>query len=125
MITIKTNAAEVASCFDKLDATLQRSIVQNGVHKYLAAVQATARRDHRYIRRTGKLLRSVRMETNTDGGSVYIDEGLAPYGKYVHDGTRHISSDPFLYEAADANEHILDSAASDAVDHAIKAAGLR
>ena len=47
---------------------------------------------HRFVSRTGALVKSVKSEVDfndTDGiaGRVFLDESVAPYGKFVHDGT--------------------------------------
>ena len=124
MVSISTNADEVADEFTKLAATLEPTVVKEGIQTFLVSVQAEAKRQHRYTRRTGKLERAVKVERAQDGGSVYLDDGAAPYGKYIHNGTRYIDSDPFLTDAYDRKERDLDRSVSRSVDHAIQQAGL-
>ena len=124
MVSISTNADEVAGEFAKLATTLEPTVVKEGIQTFLVSVQAEAKRQHRYHRRTGKLERSVKVERAQDGGSVYLDDGAAPYGKYIHNGTRYIDSDPFLTDAYDRKERDLDIAVGRSVDHAIQQAGL-
>ena len=124
MISISTNADEVAGEFTKLAATLEPTVVKEGIQTFLAEVQAEAKRQHRYTRRTGKLERAVKVERTEDGGSVYIDDAAARYGKYIHEGTRYIDSDPFLTDAYDRKQQDLDRSVSRSVDHAIQQAGL-
>ena len=120
-LTVKN---EVSAAFEKLADTLDETIVEYGVQPFLKAVQRTAQQRHRFTRRTGKLERSIRTETTKDGGTVYLDEGIANYGKYVHQGFGSWSADKFLDVAAEGNMRLLDSDVGRAVDKAINDAGL-
>lgn len=54
-----------------------------------AEVQEEARQVHRYTQRTGRLKDSV--ETRMQGrhnAIVYLDSGVARYGRFVHEGTK-------------------------------------
>jgi HK97 gp10 family phage protein len=124
MITVTTNAEDVAGALQKLSSTLDNGVVTQGVQPFLRGVQATAKKQHRYHRQSGKLERAIKVELTNTGGSVYIDDGIAPYGKYVHNGTRKWDSDPFLTEAFDEKSRDLDRAVDLAIDKAINEAGL-
>lgn len=41
---------------------------------------------HRFTPRTGNLERAVQMEIGGAVGTVYLDEGIAPYGPAIHNG---------------------------------------
>jgi len=112
----------VADGFNKLSATLEPAIVRAGIQPFLKSVQVEAQRRHRYHRRTGKLGRAVKISYNESGGDIYIDDASAPYGKYVHEGTRYWDSDPFLTDAYDRKSKDLDAALSRATDQAINQA---
>jgi len=114
----------VSASFNKLADTLDTTIVEYGIAPFLKTVQKTAQQQHRYTRRSGKLERSVRVETTTKGGSVYLDDGVANYGKYVHEGFRSWGSDKFLENATDNNLRALDADVDRAIDKAINDAGL-
>jgi hypothetical protein len=53
------------------------------------SVTSLARRDHKYTRKSGQLDRSIRYQVDQTGlyGEIFLDEGIAAYGKYQHDGT--------------------------------------
>jgi hypothetical protein len=59
-----------------------------------------------------------------DSGTVYIDDAQARYGKYVHEGTRRVDADPFLTDAFDSQQRVLDEDVDRAVDAAITQAFL-
>lgn len=94
----------------KLPAAIENA-VRREAKVQLGVVQKTARTFHRfqsesgrrpsgrYYRNTGRLERSVQVEMTDDGGRVYLDEGIADYGVYVHEGQRSWEPDQFVYEA--------------------------
>ena len=125
MLTITTNADEVASDFGKLDAILVDSMVHDGIGPFVKEIELEARQHHRYQNKSGRLMRAIKSSVDRDSGSVYIDEGSAPYGKYVHDGTRHWASDPFITDAFDRKQADLERDADRAVGQAIQQAGLQ
>jgi len=52
---------------------------------------------------TGQLRRSIKqIRFNTVFGAVYSDPAIAPYNKWVHDGTRYMKKRPFLQNAVDS-----------------------
>jgi hypothetical protein len=124
VLSITTNADEVASDFKELDAALQRAVVKDGIGPFVNSIKVEAQRHHRYHRKTGRLERAIRATTDADSGQVYIDEGLASYGRYVHDGTRKWDSDAFITDAYERKQLELDRDADRAVEKAIKQAGL-
>ena len=124
MISVDVNADDVLAGLDKLADTLKPTVISQAIVPYLKAVQSTARREHRYNRQTGNLERSVKLEINQDGGSVYIDEAQANYGKYIHNGFKSWSPDPFLSDAANANQPQLAQALDREIGRAIQQAGL-
>jgi hypothetical protein len=124
MISIETNADEVAADFNTLAATLESTVVNDGIEPFLKSVQVESKRHHRFHARTGKLTRSVKISADNDGGSIYIDDASAPYGKYIHDGTRRWSADPFVQSAYESKQRDLDVAVDRALDNAITKAGL-
>ena len=124
MVTVTSNADQVAAEFAKLAVTLQPVIVKDSVEPFLREVQIEARRQHRYNRNSGKLERSIKISMSADGGDVSIDDRLAPYGKYVHEGTRKWNADKFLTEAGERKQKDLYRNADRATEKAIKQAGL-
>jgi hypothetical protein len=113
---------KVPAAFSELAGTLYMDVVNDAIHPYLNSVRDKAKRKHRFKSRSGKLERSVRSNLNEDGGSVYLDEGLAPYASYIHEGSDNISADPFLDDAF--NESELDRLIDKVIDKSIKDAGI-
>lgn len=110
-----------------------------------------ARTNHAYKARTGQLERSVKAGNSSDGltGWLELDRSIAPYGPYVHEGTRPhtivprymlalrwvadgkfvfakrvrhpgYEGDPFLFNALDANEEKIFEIFSRRVDAALQ-----
>jgi hypothetical protein len=88
------------------------------IHRF----QATPgkRPNGRYYRNTGRLERSVQVHMESDGGSVYLDEGIADYGKYVHEGQRSWAPDQFVYDAFESQRDEIDSDLTYAISQAIR-----
>ena len=52
------------------------------------AVQSTAQENHRFTSRTGQLERAIDVRLISDRlAEVYVDNKIAPYGPFVHEGT--------------------------------------
>lgn len=105
---------KVPAELDKLAGTLYKDVVDDAIHPYLDNVQDRARSNHRFESRTGNLERAIRVSKTQNGGSVYVDESIAPYARHVHDGHRSWSADNFLYDAYDESE--LDDMIDDMID---------
>jgi hypothetical protein len=120
--------------FEELCGKLPQAVMRAALREaktQLGVVQKTARTFHRfqstsgmrpngrYYRNTGRLERSIQVEMSDDGGRVYLDEGIADYGVYIHSGFKSWESDPFVYEAFDEfREDILNNI-GEAVSRAI------
>jgi hypothetical protein len=74
----------------------------------------------RYYRNTGALEDSIRVKMESDGGRVYLEEGIAPYGKFVHDGQRTWEPDQFVYDAFETQKDNIVSDLNYALDEAIR-----
>ena len=122
-LEVKLDDSQLPASLNKLAGNFFDDIVEEAVHTYLDQVAKTAKRSHRYKRRTGALERSIRTDKHDNGGSVYIDDSIAPYGEYVHDGTKHIIADPFLMDAED--NRLLDNLIDKAVDKILQREGLQ
>lgn len=66
---------------------------------YISRIQRRAKILHRFRNRTGNLVSAIESEVYGLSGRVYIDDMLAPYGKFVHNGQRTWAPDPFIYDA--------------------------
>jgi len=120
---ITSNAKRVSASFEKLVETLVDNIVKEGIHDTLPIIANGARRDHRHIRRTGKLERSIKSIKLSDGGEVYTDDVSCKYGKYVHMGQRSWAPDQFLFDSFTRNERILDQKIERSIEKSLRRAG--
>jgi len=66
-------------------------------------MEQDARSNHRFQSRTGSLVEAILSETWGLSGRVYIDDFIAPYGVYVHEGQRSWAPDQFIYKAVSKN----------------------
>ena len=99
MIKFEVNSKSVVDALNKYSRISSRENVR-ALKKSLQNITLDAKRNHRFITRTGNLERSVKFRViNKESGQVYIDNGTAPYGKFIHDGFKSWAPDPFL-EAA-------------------------
>jgi hypothetical protein len=119
MIDIKVSVeSKIKDSLKHLSDDFFDEVIEGAVHPYLDHVQKEAQRRHAFKSRTGKLERSVRTEKTDDGGSVYLDESIAPYAEYVHEGHGSWSPDRFLTDAED--ERYLDKLIDRAIDDILK-----
>jgi hypothetical protein len=71
----------------------------------MIAVLEESRNTHRFVTRTGMLDRSQQMRQLAPMSvEDYLDEGIASYGVYVHEGHHSWPPDQFLYDSF--NRHI-------------------
>lgn len=88
-IKVKFDAQAVAAAFEKSpDVTL--TYIRRALLESCRLVQHDARYNHRFTARTGALERAItyRVRKSAIEGVIYIDDKIAPYGKFVHTGTR-------------------------------------
>jgi hypothetical protein len=86
-------------------------------------LEREARTVHRYRIRSGLLERATKSEIVQSAINLYIDNGLADYGKYVHEGTNKRPPDRFVYQAMERKEDSIRDKIETAFDKAITAAG--
>lgn len=97
-------------------------------------VQREARQHHRYNSQSNNLERSVTKKVPSSGtsGLVYLEDGIAKYGKYIHEGwhsrkgkrVKGWRADRFLDKALIKRGRDIVIGISAAIDRAIKKAGL-
>jgi hypothetical protein len=90
---------------DYAEASLME-VMRSGIKK----MESYAKRNHRFRSRTGALISSISSEIYGLSGRVYIDDFIAPYGVYVHEGQRSWAPDQFIYKAVSALQSSLKSA---------------
>jgi HK97 gp10 family phage protein len=132
-----------------------REVVDVAVLEAAGIVQEEAQNHHRFKTRDGALERSVTVrDSGSASAEVFLDEGVARYAPFVHEGTRphkifpvnrkalrfvsrggafafarsisHPGTKPdrFLYEASDRKQGEVQARIQSGVDAAIQEAGL-
>jgi hypothetical protein len=67
-------------------------------------LENSARNDHRYVSRTGNLERATKTKGTLDKEiNLYVDQGKAPYAKYVVNRRGTWKGDPFIEDAGTEN----------------------
>jgi len=89
------------------------------IYKGLKKAEWHAKREHRYKRRTGKLTRATQAEFNPKGGSLGINDAVAHYGKYVHEGQRSWAPDKFIPTALNRVWPAIDKQIDNVIDKAL------
>ena len=86
-----------------------RQRLRIAMKKTLQVIQRDARRVHRFKAASGHLDKSISTKASNDGqkGSIFIDDSIAPYGNYVHDGQRTWKPDQFVYKSAKRHSDLI------------------
>lgn len=98
--------------------------VEGALEKSIKKVADEARIVHRFRSRTGRLQSAVQTETQGYSARAFINDGLAPHGKHIHDGFKSWTPDPFLEDALRRNESSIGNELESAVSRAITKSGL-
>lgn len=95
--------------------------------KTLTTIQREARKQHRFNTQSGNLERSVSIEVDRSGffGRIFIDMGIAVYGRRIHEGFKSWTADKFIYKAAERKAKDFIKNISTAIGRAINKSGLR
>lgn len=126
MISITIKQQSVVDAFNRFPDLFKRN-VNLELKKALTQVQKKARREHRFVTRSGNLERSVTVDVlgNEIGGTVYLEKGIAKYGPYIHEGFKSWIADKFLYEAFNKQIKNIIKAISRGIGMALIEAGLK
>lgn len=89
---------------------------------YISRMKRRAKILHRFRSRTGNLVSAIESELYGLSGRVYIDDMVAPYGKFVHNGQRSWAPDPFVYDAVSELEDELSTALKQTLEASIQKA---
>lgn len=87
-------------------------------------IEQKARTRHRYRERSGTLERATLAEATREDITAYIDDAMAPYGEYVHDGRKGWAPDQFVYKAMNESEDNIRRSIEHAFDQSISSQGL-
>jgi hypothetical protein len=140
MLSIKVDASELIEGMRVIPKVLMDSI-RTEMKQQVTNVQKYARQHHRFKTHSAMLERSIETQVLSGGvlgaeglvGEVYLDDGIADYGVYVHEG--HAAPydaggplvwepDKFLDEALEHQEPQIQEAMTQAVEHGLRMAGL-
>lgn len=118
---ISISAKVDTSLLDALSSRLPKVEAQvlDVIYKGLKKAEWHAKREHRYKRRTGKLTRATQAEFNPKGGSLGINDAVAHYGKYVHEGQRSWAPDKFIPTALNRVWPAIDKQIDNVIDKAL------
>jgi hypothetical protein len=85
---VEIDMRAVSDAFRLAPQVIMRELAR-GAKEGLEDMRRDARVAHRFKTRGGALGRAVKVDFNNFAGrGLFIDSGIAPYGGYVHDGTR-------------------------------------
>jgi hypothetical protein len=98
--------------------------IEGALDKTFTKIADEARIVHRFKTRTGRLKSAVQTEVQGYSARAFINDGLAPHGKYIHDGFKSWAPDPFLEDALRRNELSIGNDIESAVSRAITKSGL-
>jgi len=102
MVTIKTNAAQFTKAIDKLGKEFVDKAEKGIVEIYVKNIVPQAKASHRFTSRSGRLEQAIQGTLAGSKGEALINNSIASYGKYIHEGHRSWSPDRFLTKAAGA-----------------------
>lgn len=124
MISVKIDTSDIKQKFSDLPSALLDSI-RIEMKNQITKVQETARKNHRYQTHTRKLEESVQTRILKDGliGQIYLENSIADYGVYVHEGHGTWDPDRFLDEAIERQETEINEAMGLAIQEGIRKAG--
>ena len=123
-LVIKIDSSKLLKALEIAPREVEKELRVEMKHQ-MAQVQALARRNHRYKTDTGFLERSVKSKVDKLSGTTFLDDGIADYGKYIHEGFKSWRPDQFLYRAFSRLTSKIVKGMQDAVNRAIRKAGLR
>jgi hypothetical protein len=115
--TAEIDYQKLSKAFEKIPLVAAKEL-RTELNKSLRAIQVDARLHHRFSQapgHTGQLVRSIQEDVEQSGlsGKVWLEESVAPYGKFVHDGTKPHrilpKNKPLLYFVSKKQGHLIGS----------------
>lgn len=122
MISASIDATQVIANLKNVSKYITEE-VNKALEVLLPKIQAYARKNHRFRTRTGKLESSIMQDVRNIIGDIYINEAIAPYGKYVHEGHGKWAPDKFIYDAVNVFSIEIKRELEQAVNRATLRAG--
>jgi HK97 gp10 family phage protein len=106
--------------FEELNSETVKKAADTALREASHIIQSQARTSHRYKTRTGNLVRATRAQSIKGALQAYIDDNLAKYGKYIHEGFRSWAPDPFLGRAIESNLNKIDDILISTIETALE-----
>ena len=122
-ILIENEFYKIPRSLGKFVGFLHRN-VNLGIKKSATKIQKDATGMHRFTTRSGMAERSVQTAFENLKGVIYLDDGIANYSKFLHNGFKSWSKDPFLKNAFYANLMIITANMENAITQSKIEAGL-
>jgi hypothetical protein len=110
---------KVPKGLNKLQEILNRNLIT--ADKEIANLLLTnINRNKRYEDRTGRLTSAIKVKGDiTKGLSIYLDENVANYAKFVHGGQQSWKADQFLYNSINESRDTIISIVTAAVNKSV------
>jgi HK97 gp10 family phage protein len=125
MINIEVDKKEYESSVDKFISSL-KSDTKDWLKESADQIIKDAQKDlyNRFERHTGRAGESIKVTEKTDDSiTIDVDDNVAPYAKYLSEGTEYIDGYPFLEVASKSNESSIVSNCEKLVEKAISESG--
>jgi serine/threonine protein kinase HipA of HipAB toxin-antitoxin module len=123
-LKITVDAKGLMAALTKEPETLEKN-VGIALKEEMIKVIDESRNTHRFVIRTGMLDRSQQMRQLAPMSvEDYLDEGIASYGVYVHEGHGSWKPDRFLYDAFKRHVDSITKAVENAINKTFKQLGL-
>jgi hypothetical protein len=114
-VDIKKYGVDINNLDEKVTSALRKELKQQ-----LSELNVYARKNHRFRAHTGMLEKSITTEMDGNGlvGEVGLDDSIAYYGKYVHEGHHSWAPDRFLNDALDKRAPYIEEGVKRAIEEA-------
>lgn len=123
-LKIEVDKKQLLAALAKSPETLEKNI-GIALKEEMVSVVEESRNTHRFVTRTGMLDRSQQVRQlapmTVEG---FLDEGIASYGVYVHEGHGTWAPDRFLFDSFTRHEDQFVTAVENAINKSFKEAGL-
>ena len=100
--------------------------LRKAMGEQMEGVKQEASRTHRFRVRSNNLVRSITPRVSRNGLQVLVElnEGVAKYGRFIHDGFKSWAPDQFLYKALRTQKRKIVQGISNGIARALRKARL-
>ena len=125
MLDVSVDTKEVESCIAKFLENFPRD-TKDWLNESAETIIKDAKSDlySRFNRHTGRAGDSIKVTEKTeDSITIDVDDNVAPYAKYLSEGTEYIDGYPFLEIAGKSNENEIRDKLEEKVEKTIRESG--